>query len=102
MKRWTDDEKRYISMHRNKSTKKLAEIFGVSENSIKTLRSRLGIKRVKRFPIDSNIKEILKEEKVCVPAKVPVCAPTKVIMVNGRRTEIWGKPSFIQKLEERR
>lgn len=99
MKKWTDKDKVFLIKNLNTmSNMELAESLSTTEGAIKTILYRLGLRRAKKLKID---KKPQQEPVMCKPIKIQTCAPTKVIFINGKRTEIWGKQSFIQKLEAR-
>ncbi len=104
MKRWTKTSDEYLRKYAGrKGWDEIAGNLGVSREAARRRFYRIGLKIPnKRLKVDYKAKEMLKEKNMCSAIKVPVCAPTKVIMINGKRTEVWGKPSFIQKLEARR
>lgn len=100
--KWTNEANNYLRVHSGtKSRKELSEKFGVTEGSIKSQLHRLGLRKVRKLKTDIKAKDLLKEQIMCAPVKVPTCAP-QVITHNGRRLEYWGKniEAFKQRLSK--
>lgn len=100
MKRWTDKDKIFLIRNYNTtSNRELAIGLDTTEGAIKAMLYRIGVKRSKKLTTDKKTKP---DPVMCKPVRIQTCAPTKVIFVHGKRTEVWAKPSFIKKLEARK